>query len=355
MKGIVLEIKNNEAAILSDDGAISKVKNKNYEIGQVIIMKEKKKFKSKFIASAAGLVAAMVVFATGAFAYYTPTSYVSLDVNPSIEYSVNMFDRVLTVKAVNDDGKDIVIDLDAEHKDITKAVEKTIDKLIEAGYITEDENSGVVIAVSNPKENKAKDLAKKIEKETQNHMDEKGKTAKVEVEAVGKERVDRASELNITPGKLNLIEKLKESAADPDKIVIEEWLNKPVKEINKTIKENREQLKNEDAEDKDEVKDTDKEHNENKPIKEEKVKIENPNKPVKEDKQVKEKDAKADSDKDDDKADATVEDVDSDDDADDEGAADDDTKDDDSNDNGKGNDKVKDEKSNNGKSGKNKE
>lgn len=312
MKGIVLEIKNNEAAILSDDGAISKAKNKNYKIGQVIRLKEKKIFKSKFIASAAGLVAAMAISATGAFAYYTPTSYVSLDVNPSIEYSVNMFDRVLTVKAVNDDGKDIVIDLDAEHKDITKAVEKTIDKLIEAGYIAEDENSGVVIAVSNPKEDKAEDLAKKIEKEAQKHMDEKGETAKVEVEAVGRERVEKARELGVTPGKLNLVEKLKESAADPDKIKIEEWLDKSVKEINKTIKENREQLKNEDAEDEDEVKDTDKE-------------------------------------KDDDKTDATVEDPDTDDDADDESAADDDSNDDDE-DKVKGNNKVIGEKSNNGKS-----
>lgn len=317
MKGIVLEIKNNEAAILSDDGAVSKVKNKNYEIGQVIILKQNKKFKSKFIAGAAGLVAAMAISATGAFAYYTPTSYVSLDVNPSIEYSVNMFDRVLTVKAVNDDAKEILVDLDLNHKDITKAVEKTIDELIEAGYLTKDEDGGVIIAVSNSDEDKAEALVEEIEEETQKHIDEKGETAKLEVEAVGKARVEEARKLGVTPGKLNLVQKLKASASDPDGIEIEEWLNKSVKEINKTIKEYRQELKNTGNanDDTDEIKDEDNndateaknDKNANKPVKDEKVKKDNSNKPVKDDKQIKEEYTKADEDMDDDETAAAVE------------------------------------------------
>lgn len=293
MKSIVLEIRNNEAVILSDDGAVSRVKNRNYEIGQVIILKQKKTFKSKFIACAAGLVAAMAISTTGAYAYYTPTSYVSLDVNPSIEYSVNMFDRVLTVKAVNDDAKEIVIDLDLKHKDITKAVEKTIDELIAAGYITQDEDANVYITVANPDEEKAEVLVQELEEETQKHIDEKGEPAKLEIEAIGKARVEEARKLGVTPGKLNLVQKLQASAPSPDEIKIEEWLNKSPKEINKTIKEYRKQLKSNadldiDEEDED-IKDADKV----------KIKKDNPNKSVKEDKQVKGKSIKADNEHDD--------------------------------------------------------
>jgi hypothetical protein len=41
------------------------------------------------------MAAALALFTTGHNAYYTPTDYVSMDVNPSVEYSVNRFDRIL--------------------------------------------------------------------------------------------------------------------------------------------------------------------------------------------------------------------------------------------------------------------
>ena len=42
--------------------------------------------------------------------------------------------------------------------------------------------------------------------------------------------------MGVTPGKLNLVEKLQASATDPDDIDIEEWLAKSVKEIMKETK-----------------------------------------------------------------------------------------------------------------------
>jgi hypothetical protein len=57
-------------------------------------------------------------------------------------------------------------------------------------------------------------------------------------EAVGLERVEEAKELGITPGKLNLIEKLIESSEDPESVTKEDWLDKSVKEIMEQTKEN---------------------------------------------------------------------------------------------------------------------
>ncbi|WP_157593291.1 hypothetical protein [Sedimentibacter sp. B4] len=42
MKGIVIEINNDQAAVLSDNGAVVRIKNKNYKTGQVVKMKENK-------------------------------------------------------------------------------------------------------------------------------------------------------------------------------------------------------------------------------------------------------------------------------------------------------------------------
>ncbi|MGI6727902.1 MAG: anti-sigma-I factor RsgI family protein [Anaerovoracaceae bacterium] len=251
MKGIVLEIKNNDAIILSDNGIISKITNHDYKIGEVIIMKENRRSRSKFIAWAASIAAALAVFTIGAFAYNTPSGYVSLDVNPSIEYSINMFDRVLEVKAVNEDAEEILASLELKNMSISKAIEETVAMLIEEDYITDDQDGGVIITTSGTDTKKAEVLAEKLKERIQTYVDEEDKNAQVEAQAVGKERVDEAKTLGVTPGKLNLVQKLIKSSDNPDEINIEQWLDKPVKEINKTIKENRKALK----ENKDEQKD----------------------------------------------------------------------------------------------------
>jgi hypothetical protein len=243
VKGIVIEINNDQAAVLSDNGAVETIKNKNYETGQVVRMKENK---MNFIKKAGSIAAVLAVTAAGSFAYAAPATYVSLDVNPSIEYTVNTFGKVLSVKAVNDDGEVITSELDVKNVNISKAVKVTIDKLREGGYITDDEDAGIVITISASNDEKAEELAEELEEETKEYVEEIGETAEVEAEAVGKERVEEARTLGVTPGKLNLVQKLinsTEGVEGAEEIDMEEWLDKSVKEINKAIKENRKQLK----------------------------------------------------------------------------------------------------------------
>lgn len=249
MKNIVLEINHNEAVILSDDGTVSKIKNNNYSIGQVISMENTKKPKSKLYTFAASFVAAMIILTVGVFAYFTPVNYVSLDVNPSIEYTINLFDRVLSFESVNEDGKQIIQNLNLKNKKITQALEETLEKIVAEGYITKSENAGVVISVTDSA--KAEVLVNEILEKTEKYLADNDESDEidvdVEVEAVGRERVTEARKLGITPGKLNLIEKLRDSTDDPDDFVIEDWVDKSVQEINKAVKENR---KNKKAEDK---------------------------------------------------------------------------------------------------------
>lgn len=257
MKGIVIDINNDQAAVLSDNGAVVKIKNKNYETGQVVTMKENK---MNFIKKAGSIAAVLAITAAGSFAYAAPATYVSLDVNPSIEYTVNSFGRVLSVKAVNDDGELITSELDVKNVNISKAVKVTIDKLREGGYITDDEDAGIVITISAKNDEKAEELAEELEEETKEYVEEIGETAEVEVEAVGKERVEEARTLGVTPGKLNLVQKLvksTEGVEGAEEIDMEEWLDKSVKEINKAIKENRKQLKESSKEVEVEVEDED--------------------------------------------------------------------------------------------------
>ena len=44
----------------------------------------------------------------GAYAYTTPTAYVGIDVNPSIELGLNCFDRVVSAEGLNQDGQKVL-------------------------------------------------------------------------------------------------------------------------------------------------------------------------------------------------------------------------------------------------------
>lgn len=253
MRAVVTQIQGNFAAILSEDGRIEKITNKNYVIGQVIEMKEHVKIK-KHIAAWVASAAAIVLVALGgtAYAYYSPYYYVSLDVNPSIEYTINRFDRVLTAKAVNEDGTEILKEVELKNlsnRTIDDAISLTVAQIKEDGYFG-DNDGDIVIATSGADLKKAEKLANRLKENAENVA---GDEVTVEANHVGRDRVEEARKLGTTPGKLNLVQKLQESASDPTAINTEEWLNKPVKDIMKEIKANRKDSTDDKQDDKTET------------------------------------------------------------------------------------------------------
>ncbi|MDP4152293.1 MAG: hypothetical protein Q8865_02470 [Bacillota bacterium] len=245
MKAVIVEFRDKYAAALADDSRIIKVKNKNYAVGQIIEIK-KTRIDKKIAAWSASAAAVLMLCTTSTLAYFTPYSYVGLDVNPSIEYSLNRFERVLSVKAVNSDGEKILKEIGADnlrHKDIKEAVDKTVKQITDDGYLKAENGGGIIISTSGKNETKAENLAQKlrdgIKTETKNHSEE----TDIEAVSVGEERVKEADELGVTPGKLNLVQNLEESAPDSQSIDREQWLKKPVKEIMDAIKENKKETK----------------------------------------------------------------------------------------------------------------
>jgi len=245
MKAVVVEIKNNLAAVLSDDGCIVKLRNENYAIGQVMELKESTALKkpTKFFALAASAAAAVVVLSVSTWAYYTPYSYVSLDVNPSIGYSVNRFDKVIDAKAVNGDGTEILENLNLKNKSIANAVKATIKEIAANGYFDGETPGGIVITTSSESPQKGEQLADTLEQGVQEETKNIGEDIQLEVQNVALERVHQAEELGVTPGKLNLVEKLEQTAVGMSSVNVKQWLNMPVKDIMKATKEFKEMTK----------------------------------------------------------------------------------------------------------------
>ena len=87
----------------------------------------------------------LTVLALGGYRVYaTPTAYIDVDVNPSIELSVNRFDRVVDVEALNDDGALLLESVGLEH---LKA-ENALSRLVASDAFTEYASSGSFLSIS---------------------------------------------------------------------------------------------------------------------------------------------------------------------------------------------------------------
>ncbi|HEX3018433.1 MAG TPA: hypothetical protein VHP31_11365 [Caproicibacter sp.] len=242
MKACIVEIRGSHAAALVDNGRVIKIRNRNYSVGQVIALKQKLlNIPAKALGLTAAAAAVIMFFGIGAWAYFTPYTYVSLDVNPSIEYSVNRFDRVLSAKAVDNDGTEILNGLSLNNQTIEQAVEETVDKIESKGYFQPDDPGDIVISTSSDDTQAAAQLADELKTTAEDAVKSSGSEVEVEAISVGRSRVLEAQKLGTTPGKLNLVQKLQASAPDSSTIDVQEWLKKPVKEIMKAIKANRKQ------------------------------------------------------------------------------------------------------------------
>ncbi|HQO69685.1 MAG TPA: hypothetical protein PLH71_05245, partial [Clostridia bacterium] len=217
MKAVIVDVRKKTAAMLCDDGSIIKIRNRNYTIGKEVDAGMTTKIMTIKTAITVAAASLLLALGLGTSSYYVPARYVSVDINPSIEYSLNMYNRVVDVKGVNQDGENILEELNIKalkNKKIEDALSMTISQAAKEGYL-QAEGSGIMIATAARNNNSAEQLAVMLKETAMSVVAANNSKALVMGEAVGLERVEEAKELGITPGKLNLIEKLIESSEDP--------------------------------------------------------------------------------------------------------------------------------------------
>lgn len=90
------------------------------------------------IAIAACFLAAAIGVGGFLFAALTPTAYVGIDVNPSIELGINRFDRVVEVTAYNDDGQAVLDQAQVKGMSYTDALDAIADAMTDQGYLQDD-------------------------------------------------------------------------------------------------------------------------------------------------------------------------------------------------------------------------
>lgn len=181
------------------------------------------------LAVAACAAVVLCALPIGGYAYYqTPTSYVSVDINPSIELGINSFGKVITVTAFNTDGETVLAGLSILNANVENAVKQIVKSASQNGFIKDDGSTFISVTAETNNEQKAEKLKQDAQTGAEEAVKSENDTATIESSNIALDNRDDAIALGITPGKLNLIQKLQE--LDPE-VKTEDFKDASVSEI----------------------------------------------------------------------------------------------------------------------------
>ncbi|SHM67706.1 Anti-sigma factor N-terminus [Caldanaerovirga acetigignens] len=265
MKAVIVDIQRDYIIVVNKKGEFIKVQNKykDRQIGDEIEIREidtRKLFKK--IASIAAALVIVSVLAGYAMAFYRPVTYVTMDVNPSIEISLNRFDRTVDVIGLNEDGKRLVGNVKSYRAlPAEKVMETLLERAREQKFLNPE--SVVMITISNLKDEKKLALGKKLEQTAMKELEKIKGEVGISVQQEDKNKVElyvqhssiklhnEAKKLGISEGKLLLYEKLKEKGVN---LELENIKKMQVKDLIKELKFTS--VNDEKEEDKDKIRKT---------------------------------------------------------------------------------------------------
>ncbi|MDD3252223.1 MAG: hypothetical protein PHV18_06675 [Lachnospiraceae bacterium] len=97
--------------------------------------------------SAAVCLAVLLTAGIGGYSVIrTPVSYISIDVNPSIELALNRLDRVVSAAAYNEDGEIVLDGIAVKGKTYVEAIDTIVESDAMSGYLTRGADLSFTVA-----------------------------------------------------------------------------------------------------------------------------------------------------------------------------------------------------------------
>lgn len=178
---------------------------------------QKKTVNYRILLSAAACIILFVF--SGYWLYFTPTTEISIDINPSMELAVNRFDRIISVDGYNDDGEKLAASLDVKYMNYSDAV----NEILESDAVTSllSENEIMSITVTGTSETQSSKVLSDIQSCTRERKNTYCYSAR-------SEDVESAHELGLSYGKYKAFLELQ--SLNPD-ITVSDIQNMTMKEI----------------------------------------------------------------------------------------------------------------------------
>lgn len=93
----------------------------------------------------------VLIGAAGYYSYFTPISAISVDVNPSIELGINRFDKVISVKGFNEDGRMLVSSLNIRFLNYQDALNQILTNENIQKYVNKNQLISITVIGQNEK------------------------------------------------------------------------------------------------------------------------------------------------------------------------------------------------------------
>lgn len=106
-------------------------------------------FSYRYVLCAAACFFFVLLGLGGCYMYFTPVSVISIDINPSVEWGINRFDKIVSVKNYNEDGKELSDSLNVAYKDYSEALSLLVENPVVENYLSRDEYLSVTIVGKN--------------------------------------------------------------------------------------------------------------------------------------------------------------------------------------------------------------
>lgn len=173
--------------------------------------------------------AACALLVIGGYAFYqNPVSYVSVDINPSVEFGINAFSRVVSADAYNEDGTALLIGQHYINLSLENAVDALVSEAAEQGFIKADGSTVIAVTSETNSDTAASQLQNTCMAGIGVALKAEGKAAVIYIDSINLQLRTRARETGVSPGKYRLIEILQTLNAD---ITLEQYKNAKITDI----------------------------------------------------------------------------------------------------------------------------
>lgn len=160
-------------------------------------------------------------------------AYVSLDINPSLEMSVDRNLNVIDVKYFNNDAANLLMQENLQGKNLYDALTVVIDKAIKQNYIKTDQDNLIISTVSSSDADANSVDQKAVQQVLEKSIKTDGFTGEVKTYSVTDEFRSTAEEKGLSPGKFLIYEQLVKTG---NKISVDEVRQNKISKLVTTYK-----------------------------------------------------------------------------------------------------------------------
>ena len=196
-------------------------KSKANAIKEIIRQKEERMMKKTskrnwFIAGGSGVVIAAIFFIA---LFQLPANQFTMDVNPSLEITTNRLDKVIEVKALNEDAQEFLDGYEQGDNDLEAVINDLVDRMILTGHISGGQDNIVMISVEDDELNSA--YLEKVNESIAAFLQNKQLEYRILNQGLSSEDMDEENQDDeneglekVSRGKRTLIQKLMEQNED---------------------------------------------------------------------------------------------------------------------------------------------